>query len=292
MNLGAEVKKPSFSMLRYPGGKSVLYPYISKLLKLNGFSNATYIEPYAGGAGVALALLLREQVEKVVINDFDQAIYAFWRAIFTENERFVEVLKSVDISIEEWQRQKTIYKSTNPDLFELGFATFYLNRTNRSGVLNAGVIGGIEQLGKYKIDARFNRSALIENARLLGRYASRIQILNRNGVEVIEEYSWDQNSFVYADPPYFEKGSQLYLNAFKEDDHIALAEVLNRNSDSNWMLTYDNHDFIRNLYPSRSMDIFSLNYSVHNARKANELMVISDNLKAPEGFGTTFVKRS
>jgi DNA adenine methylase len=281
------VKRPQFSPLRYPGGKSALFGLLSATVRANGASGGTYVEPYAGGAGIALGLLLTEQVERVVVNDLDPAIYSFWMAVTKHSEQFMSKLASVKLDVDEWQRQRRVYlKADSDDALGLGFATFFLNRTNRSGVLNAGVIGGQDQTGNYKIDARFNRESLLGKYKLIARYSSRITVTKRDGLEVIAEHVEQPNTLTYADPPYFEKGSLLYLNAFGQADHEALADVLNEAKDGSWMLTYDDHPVIEAMYPDRSRFDIGVNYSVHAARKSSELLVTSDALILPDGYAT------
>jgi DNA adenine methylase len=247
----------------------------------NGAGGGTYVEPYAGGAGIALALLLSEQVERVVINDLDPALYSFWAAATQTPSDFQALVREAPLTIDEWQRQREIYRAGDVgDVLELGFAAFYLNRTNRSGVLTGGVIGGQSQSGNYKIDARFNRETLLDRCRLLGLYAGRIEVSQRDGRAVIEDFVAERRTFVYADPPYFEKGSQLYLNSFAAADHKSLADTLNARSTGTWMLTYDVNDTIVDLYSERRSFRLDINYSVREARASQELLIVSDTLEA------------
>lgn len=247
----------------------------------------TYVEPYAGGAGIALGLLLTEQVERVVINDLDPAIYSFWVAVTKHSDEFMTRLAEVTLSVDEWQRQRRVYLTADQDdVLGLGFATFFLNRTNRSGVLNAGVIGGQDQSGNYKIDARFNRSTLLDRCRLIALYSSRIEVSQHDGLSVIADNVQRKKTLTYADPPYFEKGSQLYLNAFGPNDHATLAALLNDEADGNWLLTYDNQPQIETLYADRRQLDIGVYYSVREPRKTNELLVLSDSLNLPDGFAT------
>ncbi|MFJ9248837.1 DNA adenine methylase [Streptomyces sp. NPDC101776] len=272
-------KKPIISPLRYPGGKAALYPRLRAIVRANDLTSGTYVEPYAGGAGAALGLLVTGQVRRIVINDLDPAIYAFWKAITTESLEIAQMIKSVDLTVLEWSHQKDIYlNGPREDYLSLGFATFFLNRTNRSGVLNGGPIGGMDQSGKYKIDARFNRETLVERLRLIALHASRISVLNTDGMTVIKRYSKRDNTLIYADPPYFEKAGSLYLNSFTDSHHSALASCLNKVSDAKWLLTYDNVPRVAELYSDRRREVFSLNYSAHRVTKANEIMVFSDSL--------------
>lgn len=254
--------------------------FFDTVIKEHEWQNVVYIEPYAGGAGAALSLLLLEKVQSIVINDYDPSIYSFWLAIKEYNAEFIERVINTPVTVEEWERQKRIYKAADTsDRLSLGFATFFLNRTNRSGILNAGPIGGKQQLGEYKIDARYNKQSLIEKIKLIGLYSDRITVLNEDGVGVIERYAKDPGSFFYIDPPYFVKGADLYLNAFKLKDHRKLADVLNRHCDAKWLLSYDNERDIIDLYPDRQYRTFDLKYSAHHDSKiGSELMIFSDSV--------------
>lgn len=272
----------AYSPLRYPGGKTRLLGFFRQLIRANELRDVTYIEPYAGGAGAALGLLISGQVENIVINDFDPAISAFWRAVVGDHSSFSEMIKSVPLTVDEWQKQKKIYRSPKDhDDLTFGFATFYLNRTNRSGVLNAGPIGGQDQSGNYKIGARFNRESLLERVRLIGLYRSRIEVTSDDGIDIVSRYVQEPNSLIYADPPYFVKGSSLYLNSFGDKEHRSLATCLNNESGGNWVLTYDDVPQVAEFYSERRRINFSLNYSVHTAKKAEEVLVFSDSLVVP-----------
>jgi DNA adenine methylase len=278
-DLTRSLKRPIISPLRYPGGKSSLYLSLRALLRLNDLTSGTYVEPYAGGAGAAMALLITGQVQEVVINDLDPAIYAFWRAVLDEPTAFGRLIENARLDLIEWARQKEIYlTASRDDYVRLGFATFYLNRTNRSGALNGGVIGGQKQLGRYKIDARFNKLNLAERIRVIGIHAKRITVHNRDGLAVIEDYSHKPKTLIYADPPYFDRSGSLYLNSFTEQDHQALAIKLNSLCNIKWLLTYDDVPQVHKFYADRRRDFISLNYSAHRVLKAQEVMVYSDAL--------------
>lgn len=272
-------KRPIISPLRYPGGKSALYVPLRGLLRANSLTSGTYVEPYAGGAGAALALLVTGQVQRIVINDFDPAIYAFWHAIVHETVAFSRLIDNAKLDMREWSRQREAYHTAaRDDYLRLGYATFYLNRTNRSGSLNGGVIGGQNQAGRYKIDARFNKATLMERVRLIGIHANRIGLSNVDGLSVIKEYAADCQAFIYADPPYFDRSGSLYLNAFTEENHVALAATLNEISGLKWILTYDNVARVHELYAARRREVISLNYSAHRVLRAHEVMIYSDGL--------------
>jgi DNA adenine methylase len=279
----SRLKRPSISPLRYPGGKASLYTRLRALLRYNGLTSGTYIEPYAGGAGAALGLLVTGQVARIVINDLDPAIYAFWRCLIDSPKDFSQMIRDAQLSVDEWEKQHDAYlHAPRDDYARLGFATFYLNRTNRSGVLNGGPIGGMDQTGNYKIDARFNKDTLLERVRLIGMYSRRIAVHNADGIAIIQEYARNVDAFIYADPPYFEKAGSLYLNSFTTEDHEALAACLNGLGDTRWLLTYDNVPEVARLYAKRRSEEFSLNYSAHRVIKAKEIMVYSDSLVIDE----------
>lgn len=275
--IGIATRRPRISPLRYPGGKSALYSRLRKIIRDMDMAGCTYVEPYAGGVGAGLSLLVTGQVERVVINDLDPAIYAFWATVQAEPDFLMDRIRHAQLNVKEWRRQREVHLSGDTsDLARLGFATFYLNRTNRSGVLNGGPIGGLDQAGNYKIDARFNRDGLAERIRILSLYSENMIATCKDGVEIIAEYASKDDVFIYADPPYFEKAGSLYLNAFTAKNHEDLARVLNGVPNSRWILTYDNAPQVAELYPQRRRRKFELNYSAHRVVKATEIAILSD----------------
>jgi DNA adenine methylase len=265
------------SPLRYPGGKASLAGFFNAIIARRGLD--TYVEPYAGGAGAAIELLLTDSVSQIVINDLDPAIYCFWHAITDNPTGFLDRLADTPLTLDEWRTQQEIYRNGDQsDSLALGFATFYLNRTNRSGVMNAGVIGGQKQDGKYRIDARYDKDSLAKRIQLIVDRRKRIRVTNEDGVATIRRSMRRKAALIYADPPYYAKGSYLYLNSFDNARHEQLASVLNAHANRNWILTYDDHERIRKLYADRKYFNFQLHYSAHQRTQVTELMVVSDHL--------------
>ena len=216
-----------YSPLRYPGGKGKLAPFMGLMINKMNIKNGTYIEPFVGGAGVALMLLMEGYVDDIVINDYDKAIYSVWRAIISESENLVDRILDTPVNIDEWKKQKEIYVEQNKKYsLDLAFATFFLNRTNRSGILKGGPIGGFEQTGNYGIDARYNAEKLVERIRAIAKYKKHIKVYNKEIVSFIENVlpNYGQNSLTYFDPPYFNKGPELYKNFFDKKDHAKIAQ--------------------------------------------------------------------
>lgn len=267
-----------YSPLRYPGGKASLSSFLFDLIDYNHIINCTYVEPFAGGAGAALTLLFLEKVDQIIINDLDKSIYAFWKATLNYTERFIEKIRNIDVTIEEWHKQKRIYGDNYSSEFDRGFATFFLNRTNRSGIIEGGPIGGMKQKGKWKIDARFNKENLIERIKRVALYRSRIKILNIDGIELMKQVYNMPNILIYVDPPYYEKGSSLYLNHYHESNHIELANFLNNHQEFNWLLTYDNVPEIMALYPERTKFEFDLYYHINKPKLRKEILIKSDSI--------------
>ena len=264
-----------YSPLRYPGGKGKLEPFMEILIEQTGHIGGTYIEPFAGGAGIALELLEKNIVNEIVINDLDKGIYSFWKAILTETDRFVENIRNVPLNINEWNRQRAILDDNSKYSYELGFATFYLNRTNRSGIIKGGVIGGVEQNGNWKMDARFNRDDLIKRILKIAKRKKNIHIYNKDVSSFVQNYlpRYEDNAFVYFDPPYFGKGKQLYLNFFSYEDHVRIERMINEQVNCDWVITYDDVQEIADIYQNHILRRFDLNYSAAVKRKASEIII-------------------
>lgn len=263
------------SPLRYPGGKSALAGLFADLIADLGIRNCAYVEPYAGGVGAGIALLREGIVKRLVINDIDPAVYSFWTQVVDYNGAFADWIAAVPLTLDEWRRHRDVYRSKTSDQAALGRAFFYLNRTNRSGVLNAGVIGGQAQSGRYKIGARFNRKALAERVKAIGDLRSAIEVTALDGRTVIQQHARRKSSFLYIDPPYVRAGSQLYLNAFETRDHEALADTVKRIREAHWLMTYDESPFIEHLYASQFQGSLRLNYSARYPGITSELLVAS-----------------
>lgn len=272
------------SPLRYPGGKGKLAEYMASVLELNGAEGGHYAEPFAGGAAVALDLLFSERVRHIHINDLDWSVYAFWKAVVENGEEFVDKIMSTDITLETWQRSREIKKNASSyGVIDVGFATFFLNRTNRSGILNGGVIGGLSQEGEWKIDCRFNKTELIDRIKRIGIYSSRISVTNQDASQFLPELSRSvhKKCLIYVDPPYYVKGAYLYQNHFTHLDHVDLAEVVGAIDKHPWLVSYDNVEQIRRIYASFDQEQFSIGYSARNHGKGSEVMVFSPNLQRP-----------
>lgn len=265
--------------LRYPGGKAKFSPFVRNLIEKNNLYG-DYLEPYAGGAGVALDLLFNGFCKNIHINDVDPAIFSFWKSITDNTEEFLKKLHDTPVTIDEWHKQKLILN--NPEYItelEYGFATFFLNRTNRSGILKAGVIGGKNQSGQYKLDARFNKKDLANRIKVIGGFSSNIHVYNLDALKLLQQADefLPQNSLIYLDPPYYVKGQGLYRNFYKHDDHVRIQKVLT-NVQTPWIVSYDNCPEIKEIYATHRQDEYFLNYSASQKVKGSEVMIYCDSL--------------
>lgn len=238
----------------------------------------SYAEPYAGGSGLALRLLFEGYVERIYINDFDKAIYSFWVSILNRTDEFCDWLENVEISVKSWNKYKEIQRNIdNAPQFEIAKATYFLNRTNISGVIKGGIIGGQEQTGKYKMDARFNKSDLVHRIKRIAKLKDRITVSNLDGLAFINKVNKKKEDiFIYLDPPYYQKGADLYMNFYSKRDHDKLSKMV-RSLQKKWMVSYDNHDFILNLYAEHQRVVYKLSQSASN-RVGDEILVFSEEL--------------
>ena len=274
-----------YTPLRYPGGKGKLAPYMKSLLKANKLLDGEYVEPYAGGSAIALELLFHEYVSKVHINDISRAVYAFWNSVLNQPEKFCKLIRDTPITPRTWDRQKKIFSTQSDfDDLELGFATFFLNRTNRSGILNGGIIGGRSQTGTWKIDARFNREELIFRIQSIAKMRGRIQLTRMDALKLLQKHGekWPAKTLIYLDPPYYEKGRHLYYDFYQPDDHAKIQGYLTTTlAKKLWLISYDNVQPIRSLYRNRQRITYSVGYSARDARQGDEVMFFSDALQKP-----------
>lgn len=271
--------------LRYPGGKTQLYSYVKNILEYNSMQKYTYVEPFAGGAGLALKLLYNNVVPRIIINDFDPAIYAFWYSCLHSPNELKTLINSAQLTTEEWDNQKSIYRSQNGhSLLELGFATLFLNRTNISGIVTGGILGGKKQTGSSKMDARFNKKALCTKIDDVFAHRDAISLYNLDASDLILDRTiLENNCFLNIDPPYVSKGAQLYRNHYNEHDHLKLSKIVAKCSHP-WIVTYDICDLVKDAYCNCRTSKLDVRYCANIKRTANEYIFFSDNLLIPENI--------
>jgi DNA adenine methylase len=272
------------SPLRYPGGKGKIANYIKLLFIENGLLGAEYVEPYAGGASVALSLLYEDFASHAHINDLNRSVYAFWRAVLEQPDELCTRIVDTPVTVDEWRHQRTIQDMVEPSTLDLAFSTFFLNRTNRSGIIyRGGVIGGQGQDGPWKIDARYDRERLCYRIQKVARFRSRITLTQLDAADLIRQVNRqsEYDQFVYLDPPYFIKGRGLYDNFYDYSDHETIARLV-RSISSPWVVSYDAVPEIFGLYGFARSMLYGLMYSAADRYYGSEVMFFSSNLAIPD----------
>lgn len=277
-----------YTPLRYPGGKGRFAPFIARLMELNGCASGHYMEPYAGGAAVALELLFHGYASAIHINDADPALYAFWLSVTSDPEGMLRLIHDTPVTMDEWLKWRNIlFAETTTSLLEKGFATLFLNRTNRSGILKAGVIGGKSQSGDYRIDARFKKDVLAARVIKIAEHANRINVYNKDALDLLCQAASiiPSDSLIYLDPPYYIKGKGLYRNFYTHEDHQAIASHLQTDGfDRKWVVSYDAVDQIKEMYASSKSRKYGLYYTAQRRYDGNEIMFFSQGLKVPRSL--------
>lgn len=274
-----------YSPLRYPGGKNKLSAFIAKIC-IDNKINGHYVEPYSGGASVALFLLLEGFVQRITINDKDRSIYAFWHSVLNNTNKLCEKIENTELTIEEWKKQKSIQSNKGKaDLLDLGFSTFYLNRTNRSGIINAGVMGGIKQNGNYLMDCRFNKSDLINRIKNIANHKKSIRLYKKDAIKLIDKIQKEavnDNVIFYFDPPYYLKSSTLYMNHYQDKNHEKVSNKIRSIKNIKWIVSYDNVPEIKELYSKCKKKEFSFKHTAYKSRIGREILFFSKNVVQPK----------
>ena len=287
------------SPLRYPGGKSLLSTYVSGVLEENLLAGCTFYEPYAGGASVSLDLLRMGFVDKAVLIERDPLVYAFWHSVFNATETLCAAIEACPVTLETWHDLQATRAVSDPakssyTLLQLGLAGLFFNRTNFSGIIGAGPIGGQSQTSAYKINCRFNKTALIRqikaasllSPRVSVRFGDALTFLRKNATKISAGFS-----FVYIDPPYYTQGRKLYRHHYTDFDHAALAAYITSQGYP-WLVSYDDHPRIRELYASKQMQPIYLDYKVKSSRTAQELVISNLVIPPPVYAGSPDLARS
>lgn len=278
-----------FTPLRYPGGKAKLAAYVKSLMKENRLLDGEYVEPYAGGAAIALELLFHDYVSCIHINDVSRHVHAFWKGVLNHTEEFCRLVMKTPLTVAQWDKQKKVLENgTSHGELELGFATFFLNRTNRSGILNGGIIGGRDQTGPWKIDARYNAKELVRRIEAIARMRGKIKLTRQDALKFLMNgvSRWPEATLIYLDPPYYVKGRDLYYDFYEHEDHERVANfVLKSITRQRWIVSYDNVPAIRSLYKGTRCVAYNIGYSARSASQGSEVMFFSHGLKVPRLIG-------
>lgn len=281
------------SPLRYPGGKAGIKDFLIKIVVENNIGGGTHVEPYAGGAGAALSMLMQDYIYQIYLNDKDRFIYSFWHSVLYDTDKFVAKIKEKRISVAEWRRQHALlndkYYEANGDPLEVGFTGFFLNRTTRSGILNSGPIGGLKQEGNYKINARFNKVDLIRRIENVAMFESRIKLYNLDAIVFLKKLFDDfilndERLIIFLDPPYDIVGKDIYRHFYEKSDHQELSQFLKSATNFKWLLSYDDTKLIKELYGNKEIGFLKKNYFINKAKVGKELFISSDNVILPDEF--------
>lgn len=278
-----------FTPLRYPGGKAKLSEYVKEIIRTNKLYDGEYVEPYAGGAAIGLELLFQEYVTKIHINDLSQPVYSFWKSVLNDTDELCRLVKNTRLSVASWDRQKRIFANPGAHSYvQLGFATFFLNRTNRSGILNGGIIGGRDQTGPWKIDARYNADELIFRIESIAKMRRKIKLTRSDALALLRFGlpKWPKKTLIYLDPPYYEQGRELYYDYYKQDDHADVANFIAAKMQNKfWIASYDNVLPIKKLYSGFRSVVYNVGYSAREMRTGKEVMFFSPILDTPDLIG-------
>lgn len=275
-----------YTPLRYPGGKAKFAPYIAEVMRANGLEGGHYLEPYAGGAGVALELLFHDYAEHIHINDLDPAINAFWNAVTQSPNKVLDLINDTPITIDQWHYWRSVMLGEiegNP--VERGFATLFVNRTAHSGILKGGVIGGKAQSGTYKLDARFKKDVISSRIERIASRSSEITVYCEDAFHLLSRCAefLPERSLIYLDPPYYVKGRGLYRNFYDHDDHLQIADLLQSESfPIAWVVSYDNAPEICEMYSESEVLKYGLNYTAQRRYIGDEVMFFKDSVVIPD----------
>jgi DNA adenine methylase len=278
-----------FTPLRYPGGKAKLAAFVKAIIKENKLCDGDYVEPYAGGAGIALELMFQEYVDRIHINDVSQPVYSFWKSVLKDTDELCRLIKDTRVTVSSWDRQKKVFANPKDHSYlELGFATFFLNRTNRSGILNGGIIGGRDQTGPWKIDARYNSEELIFRIRCIANMKSRIKLTHSDALSFLKFGlpKWPKKTLIYLDPPYYAQGRELYYDYYQPKDHAEVAKLIaSKMKAKPWIVSYDNVPAIKTLYSDYRHIVYNVGYSARETKTGKEVMFFSPKLTIPDLVG-------
>jgi len=264
------------SPLRYPGGKRRLAGYIAATIRLNGLRPKLFVEPFAGGASVALQLLNDGLVESIALGEKDPLLAGFWKTVFTDHEWLIEKLRDTEPTLTNWDRFKNGQHRTDR---QRALACIFLNRTSFSGIIapSAGPLGGRTQQSAYPIGCRYTVELITRRITQAAQLAERVLFVNhgdwRHTVWRVKARRYQPNEVLYYfDPPFYYKANDLYRFFFDAANHRKLHDALGALGQP-WLLSYDAAKPIIEMYRQNGIGPkrVELLYSAANSGELTEM---------------------
>ena len=264
------VKMKNKSPLRYPGGKTRACKVLDEKVR-DHFGDTlskctTLISPFFGGGSFEF-YLQNTYGFNIVANDKFAPLSNFWNVCQHQQDQlckelytYIDKVTKADFTT----YRDTIMDEKNP--LQQAVLYFIINRCSFSG---ATLSGGFSAEASKK---RFTTSSVdrIKNLDL-----SKFTISNQDFEDFINTHADNPTTILFLDPPYYlEKKSKLYGkkgDMHEHFDHKKLFECLS--TKTNWMMTYNNCDYVKNLYKDFKIIETNWSYGMCNVKKKNDKSV-------------------
>ncbi|WP_025731517.1 DNA adenine methylase [Heyndrickxia ginsengihumi] len=253
------------SPYRYPGGKSKVIDFLYSQLPKKQYKNL--VSPFAGGASFELALLDAGVVDNLYLNDLDIGVFSFWWVVKHMPDELIYRIERREPSHKEFSEAQFLIKNDyrGADVLNAAWASFLVNRLAFSGIVKANPLGG-KKGGKEKLLSRWNPQDLIKRIKKVHELSNRIEIFQERAVDIIEEYYWDSDTLIFCDPPFVNKGKQLYHCYYSKKEHVELSQLLDSLyvgcPGADIIVTYDYSQWLEELYVSPNRHIVGRTYSI------------------------------
>lgn len=262
------------ALLRYPGSKERLAKTIIPYIPIDSLTS--YCEPFFGSGAIGLRILEKLNPDTPVwINDIDYGVSCLWYSVVYNPQELCEYIVRFRPSVDEFIKlREASLSETETDVVRCGFGKLALHRISYSGLgsKSGSPLGGWNQTSKYKIDCRWNPVNLCKDVWKLHSLLSKFSSLKITRGDYKPTIAPDY--FYYLDPPYYEQGNGLYQHGMSDDEHIELATIL-KSIDNKWVLSYDSHPFISDLYSSYPGYMLEASYTMTTKAHRHELLFVN-----------------
>jgi DNA adenine methylase len=260
------------SPLRYPGGKTRACKIIDNIIKQHFDISLfdTLLSPFFGGGSFEF-YFQNKYKKRIIANDKFTPLYHFWKQVKTDKNKLCEEVRKIKIktiSKEDFANYRKSIMNINDDILQQAIQYFIINRCSFSG---ATLSGGFSEEASKK---RFTDSSIdrIESLTL-----DSIEFYNLDFEIFIMENTISDKSLLFLDPPYYlENKSKLYGDngdLHEGFDHQKLYNILKNKK--NWILTYNNCEYIRNMYKDYIIIDANWSYGMNKSKKSSEMIIVS-----------------
>lgn len=282
VNVGEVLKLSPF---RYPGGKTWFVPEARRWLSRLARRPALFIEPFAGGASVGLAVAYEGLARHVILCEKDADVAGVWKVALGEAksvDRLTRAILDFDCTRTNVEARLVPRSGAGGDVVEAAFRTILRNRVSRGGNMSPGAGLIRDGDGGRGVAARWYPETIVQRILAIQSLRNRMTFVEGDAFDVISQHGGDPTAAFFIDPPYTSgpesAGHRLYEH--RRVSHPALFEAMATVAGP-LLATYDDAATVRALALRHGLATSRVTMRSSHHRVRHELVITNGTALAP-----------